>query len=96
VALPVLGKPARSDHKLTYSRGKIMATADSSTVTRAPVSVPDLLPFDALAFLLDSYEALAELTSSYSPHSPVQTLLDCNNRHFRLLIDDLNRRGLLS
>ena len=71
-----------------------MADADSSTGTRAPV--PDPFPFDSLAFLLDSYEALAQLTHSYAPHSPVETLLDSNNRHFRLLVDDLNRRGLLS
>lgn len=73
-----------------------MADADSSTGTRAPVPVPDPFPFDSLAFLLDSYEALAQLTHSYAPHSPVETLLDSNNRHFRLLVDDLNRRGLLS
>lgn len=80
-----------------------MADADSSMGQRPPVpladnqpSTVDPFPFDSLAFLLDSYEALAQLTHSYAPHSPVQTLLDSTNRHFRLLVDDLNRRGLLS
>jgi len=58
-----------------------MATFDDSTGVLASGS----FPFDSLAFLLDAYEALADVSSSYSPHSPVLTLLDFNNRHFRLL-----------
>lgn len=62
-----------------------MATAD------------DTKPHDPLVFLLERYEALAQVSADYMGHgSPVLTLLDAFNKDFRAVIRALDERGLLS
>jgi hypothetical protein len=97
-AAQVLAKPARPDHKPTLLRGKIMATADSSTGVRA--SVPVLLPvppLEALAALVCAYESFQLLAMSESGHdAPVPIVLAELNHRLRHIVDQLDNMGLLS
>lgn len=69
-----------------------MATADSSTASRA--SVPSL---DDLSFLADSYKALQLLAMSHDGHdSPVSLVLFQLNKQFEVYLDQADKAGLLS
>jgi len=78
-----------------------MATADSSTDTRAFVLV-DVLPASPpnlgdLAYLADAYKALQSLAMSHDGNdSPVAVVLSQLNKQFEIYLDQANRAGLLS
>jgi hypothetical protein len=77
-----------------------MATADSSTGVRAPVSVPVLLPvppLEALAVLACAYESFQLLAMAEDGHdAPVPVVLLELNHRLRLIVDQLDAMGLLS
>ena len=78
-----------------------MATANSSTGSRAPVPV-DVLPasfpkLDDLAYLADSYKALQSLAMSHDgDDSPVALVLSQLNKQFEFYLDQADKAGLLS
>jgi len=78
-----------------------MATADSSTDTRAFVLV-DVLPasspkLDDLAYLANAYKALQSLAMSHDgDDSPVALVLFQLNKQFEFYLDQVNQAGLLS
>ncbi len=54
-------------------------------------------PHDPLIGLCESYEALSAVSADYLGHSsPVLVLLDVLNQDFRVALDDLGQRGMLS